>query len=49
MAINDTPVTSMDEMNAVLWNYQVGDVVTVYIYRNGRQASVELTLTEDKG
>lgn len=49
MAINDTPITSMDEMNAVLWNHQVGDVVTVYIYRNGRQASVELTLTEDKG
>ena len=49
MAINDTPVTSMDEMNTVLWNHQVGDVVTVYIYREGRQASVELTLTEDKG
>jgi len=49
MAINDTSVTSMDEMNAVLWNHEVGDVVTVYIYREGRQASVELTLTEDKG
>ena len=49
MAINDTPVTSMDEMNAVLWNHQVGDVVTVYIYRQGRQAAIELTLTEDKG
>ena len=49
MGINDTTITSMEEMNALLWNYQVGDVVTVYIYRNGRQASVELTLTEDKG
>ena len=49
MAINDTPITSMDEMNALLWNHEVGDVVTVYIYRDGRQASVELTLTEDKG
>ena len=49
MGINDTTVTSMDEMNAVLWEHEVGDVVTVYIYREGRQASVELTLTEDKG
>ena len=49
MAINDTAITSMDEMNALLWNHAVGDVVTVYIYRDGRQASVELTLTEDKG
>ena len=49
MAVNDTTVISMDELNAVLWNHQVGDVVTVYIYRDGRQARVELTLTEDKG
>ena len=47
--IDETHITTMDEMNAILWNHEVGDVVTVTIYRGGQQASVELTLTEDKG
>ena len=39
----------MDELNAVLYDHTVGDIVTVTIYRGGRQASVDLTLTEEKG
>lgn len=49
LQINDTRITSMDELNAVLYQCQVGDTVTVIIYRAGQQASLQLVLTEDKG
>ena len=49
MSVDDVQITTMDQLNAVLWDHEVGDVVTVCIYRQGRQASLDLTLTEDKG
>ena len=49
ISIDENRITSMDELNAVLYDHEVGDIVTVTIYRGGRQASVDLTLTEDKG
>ena len=49
ISIDENRITSMDELNAVLYDHTVGDIVTVTIYRGGRQASVDLTLTEDKG
>ena len=49
MAVEDTRITDMESLNTVLYNHQVGDVVTVIIYRGGQQYSVELTLTENKG
>ena len=48
MAIDDTRITDMDSLNNVLYNHQVGDVVTAVIYRGGQQYNVELTLTENK-
>ena len=48
MAIDDTRITDMDSLNTVLYNHQVGDVVTAVIYRGGQQYNVELTLTENK-
>ena len=48
MSVEDTRITDMDSLNTVLYKYQVGDVVTVIIYRGGQQYSVELTLTENK-
>ena len=48
LAIDDTRITSMDELNTLLYSHQVGDVVTAVIYRGGQQYSVELTLTENK-
>ena len=42
-------ITSMDDMNAALYDRQVGDAVEVIIYRAGQQYRVELTLTEDQG
>ena len=48
MAVEDTRITDMESLNTVLYNHQVGDVVTVIIYRGGQQYSVELTLTENR-
>ena len=49
ISVNDTRITSTDELNTFLYGCEVGDTVTVIIYRSGRQYSVELTLTESKG
>jgi len=48
LAIDDSRITDMDGLNAVLYDHQVGDVVTAVIYRGGQQYKVELTLTENK-
>ena len=48
LSIDDTRITSMEDMNTVLYNHQVGDVVNAIIYRGGRQLSAQLTLTENK-
>ena len=47
--INDTNITSMDDMNTVLYGYEVGDTVDVIIYRAGKQYRVSLTVSESKG
>ena len=47
--VGDSRITSMEELNAVLFSHAVGDTVTVTIYRAGQTATAELTLTEDKG
>ena len=49
LSIDNESITDMDGLNTVLYSHEVGDVVTVTIYRSGRRASVELTLTEKKG
>ena len=49
LSIDQQRITTMEELNSILWNHEVGDVVSVTIYRGGQQASVDLTLTEDKG
>ena len=47
--INGMRITSMDDLNTVLYGCQVGDMVEVIIYRSGRQYLVDLTLSESKG
>ena len=49
VGIDGTPITDMDTLNAVLFRHEVGDTVAVTVYRSGYQATVELTLSEDKG
>ena len=49
MSINDTRITTMDELKAAIYDLEVGQKVQTVIYRAGQQYLVELTLTEDKG
>ncbi|MGM9549777.1 MAG: S1C family serine protease [Faecousia sp.] len=49
ISIDGTGVTTMDALNGVIYNREVGDTVEAVIYRSGRQYRVNLTLTEDKG
>ena len=49
LSVNDTRVTTPDEMKAALYNCEVGQTVETIIYRGGQQYRLELTLSEDKG
>jgi len=49
ISINDIRITDMDSLKSALLNYEIGDTVTVIIYRGGRQYSVSLTLHESTG
>ena len=42
-------IASMEDLNAALYAHQVGDRMILSVYRNGLQADVEVTLTENKG
>ncbi len=41
-----TRVADTDTLNSLLYNYQAGDTVSIVIYRNNRQHSLEITLEE---
>lgn len=47
ISLNDTQITTMNELKMILNGAEVGDTLTAVIYRGGQQYSVELTLTED--
>ena len=47
--VDNTRITTMDEINSLIYGHEVGDTIPVTIYRGGQTATVELTLTEDKG
>jgi len=49
LSINDTPVTSMDDLKSTIFSCEVGQTVQVAIYRGGHQYLLELTLEEDRG
>lgn len=49
ISVDDIRISSQDDLNTALYAYEVGDTVTVIIYRSGRQYSVILNLTESKG
>jgi len=49
LSINETSITSMEEMNSAIYGCEVGQTVQAVIYRNGQRYLLELTLTEDKG
>jgi len=49
MSINGTYISSMEDLNYVLYGCTVGQTVEAVIYRAGRQYLVTLTLSEAKG
>ena len=46
MYIDGVRVTEQEELNTALYAHQAGDTVTLILYRDGRQYSAEITLTE---
>ena len=49
ISINGTYISSMEDLNYVLYGCSVGETVETIIYRAGRQYRVNLTLSEAKG
>ncbi len=49
ISINGVYITSMDDLNYILYGSNVGDTVEAIIYRAGKQYRVYLTLSESKG
>ncbi|MBE6941953.1 MAG: PDZ domain-containing protein [Ruminococcaceae bacterium] len=46
LSIDGTRVTTQEALDGVLYSHQAGDRVTLVLYRDGRQFTVELTLQE---
>ena len=49
LTLDGVSVTSQDDLDRLLMDLQVGDSVTLTLYRAGQQGRVELVLTEDMG
>ena len=49
LSVNDTRITTAQELSAALYNCKVGQTVTVIVYRGGYQYELQLTVSEDKG
>ena len=49
LSVDNTRISDMSALNSVVFRHDVGDVVTVIIYRSGQRYSVDLRLAEYKG
>ena len=49
VSLDGLRITSVEDMNEVIFRHQVGDALEAVIYRSGTQYSVTLILVEDKG
>ena len=49
LSINDTRITTQEELRSAVADLNVGDSVEVVIFRNGTEYQVTLKLSEDKG
>ena len=45
--LEDTRITSMDDLKTALYDCQVDEAVEVIVYHKGQQYRLELTLSED--
>ena len=41
--LNDTAITSMEDLSAAKKNYKAGDTVTLTVYRDGQEITTQLT------
>ena len=44
--LNDTAITSMNDLSAAKKSYKAGDTVTLTVYRNGEYITLDLTFDE---
>ncbi len=49
LSVGDSRVVTQTDLDSVVYTHEVGDVVTVTIYRDGKQGTFYLTVEEDKG
>ena len=49
IGINDIRITDFNSLQAAILAYEVGDTVTVTVFRDGQTATAQVVLTEDKG
>lgn len=49
LSVDGTRITDEEELNTVLYAHQVGDEVSLTLYRSGREITVTMTLTEARG
>lgn len=49
LTVDGVPVTSPDDLSAILSDHSVGDTIAVALYRNGETLTTELILGEAKG
>ena len=49
ISINDTHIITADQLSSLIYGCEVGEVVTVIVYRGGYQYELQLTIGEDKG
>ncbi len=49
ISINDTHITTADQLSSLLYGFEVGQTVTAVVYRDGYQYELQLTIGEDKG
>lgn len=49
LSMDGQATTDLETLYSLLYSHDVGDSVTLVIYRGGRQYTVQLTLTENKG
>ena len=49
ISVNDSRITDYESLQAAILAYEVGDTVTVTVFRDGQTATAQVVLLEDKG
>ena len=49
LSVNDSRITDLESLQTAILAYEVGDTVTITVFRDGQTATAQVVLTEDKG